>query len=380
MGVHNFLSQWDEAWGRHLVTDPGDAGTIATTKSGRCEIVTTTAETRTIGDPEYAGQVLQLNMKTDAGDCTITVTNGFHSTGATSLVFNDAGDMVMLVGSRISATAIRWRLVAADGVEVPTTPISSITLDDNSTLGFGTGSDVVFKWNGTYLEAGPETGMWADVPLNWPGAAGVYHEVFDHFISTPDVTNLWTADNVGTGTTVYDPAVAAGILLMTCQATTDNACEQLTRKGAGFLLAAGKTVWYETRLKLVGDAQSEVSLGLVADGEDLTAVADVLPADGCSFSHQDGSLALALTCSKNGTDTGAVAGVHTMVSGTYVTLGMLINGITSVTPYINGTAGTAATATLNDDEAMAPYFLVRNGDGTTQQVLHVDYVRCLQLS
>ncbi|KKL04594.1 hypothetical protein LCGC14_2614490, partial [marine sediment metagenome] len=107
--------------------------------------------------------------------------------------------------------------------------------------------------------------------------------------------------------------------------------------------------------------------------------ADVLAADGVGFSSQDASLALALTASKGGTDTGASAGIHTMVSGTYVTMGFKIDGVTSITPYINGAAGTPITATIPDDEHLAPYFLVRNGDGTTQQVLHVDYVKVVQL-
>ncbi len=280
-------------------------------------------------------------------------------------------------GSKTTAT---WTEIADAGVAGGFAMTGSQTLTDAADITLGTGADVKFQWDGTTLNLAPASGMWADCPLiHYANGMSLAYEVYDDFINTPDVTNLWTADNVGTGTTTYDAAAAAGILLLTCQATTDDACEQLTHKGAGFSLAAGKTLWYETRLKIVGDVQSEVSFGLVADGEDLTAVADVLPADGVSFSSQDATLAVDLTLSKGGTDTGAVAGVKTMVSGTYVTFGFLINGVTSVTPYIDGVAGTAATATFPDDEAMAPYFLVRNGDATTQQVLHIDYVKVLQL-
>ncbi|KKM85347.1 hypothetical protein LCGC14_1290000, partial [marine sediment metagenome] len=201
----------------------------------------------------------------------------------------------------------------------------------------------------------------------------------DFFGFTSKASNEMESLGESTSKAASIAATAGGVLLLTCQATTDDASEQLTHKGAGFLLAAGKTIWYETRLKIVGDVQSEHSFGLVADGEDLTAVADVLPADGISFSTQDATLAAALTVSKGGTNTGAVAGVHTLVSGTYVTLGFLIDGVTSVTPYVNGVAGTAATATIPDTEHLAPYFLVRNGDGTTQQVMHVDYVKVVQL-
>ncbi len=280
-------------------------------------------------------------------------------------------------GTKTTAT---WTEIADAGVAGGFAMTGSQTLTDAADITFGTGADVKAQWDGTTFNLAPATGMWADCPLvQYANGMSLAYEVYDEFINTPDVTNLWTAANVGTGTTAYDPATAGGVLLMTCQVTTDDACEQLTRKGAGFLLAAGKTIWYETRLKLVGDVQSEVSFGLVADGENLTAVADVLPADGLSFSNQDATLATDLTLSKGGTNTGAVAGVHTMVSGTYATFGLLIDGVTSATPYINGVAGTAATATIPDDEHLAPFFLVRNGDATTQQVLHVDYVRVVQI-
>ena len=245
----------------------------------------------------------------------------------------------------------------------------------------GTATTAIWAVSG-FIPSAAHAAFWADAPpMGLPGSHLYAHEVFDDFykLDTTATVGGWAAFNVGTGTTTLADDVAGGILLLTCQATTDDACEQLNYVSAPFMLAAGKTIWYETRLKQVGDVQSEVSFGLVALGEDLTAVADVYPADGISFAHQDASLALALTASKGGTNTGASAGVHTMVSGTYATYGLLIDGVTSITPYIDGVAGTAITATIPDDESLSPYFLVRNGDGTTQQVLHVDYVKCLQL-
>ena len=310
-----------------------------------------------------------------------TVGNGIEGWAPGALFQDtDASQGAQIFVNTGTKTTATWTEIADAGVAAGFSLTGSIAATDAGDVTFGTGSDVKVAWDGTSFNVAPASGMWANCPLvHYANGMSLAYEVYDDFISTPDVTNLWTADNVGTGTTTYDAATAGGVLLLTCQATTDDACEQLTRKGAGFLLAAGKTIWYETRLKIVGDVQSEHSFGLVADGEDLTAVADVLPADGISFSTQDATLAAALTVSKGGTDTGAVAGVHTLVSGTYVTLGLLIDGVTSVTPYVNGTAGTAATATIPDDEHLAPYFLVRNGDATTQQVLHVDYVKVIQL-
>jgi hypothetical protein len=274
-------------------------------------------------------------------------------------------------------------MVIAAGGALTCEGTGAMTLEDGGSITLGTGSDIKLQWNGTTFNIAPAAGMWANCPfIDYANGHAVAYRVFEDFTGGLDKTALtgkWTELSVGTGTQALATDVAGGHLLLTCQATTDNACEQATYISDPFKLAAGKTLWYETRITITGDVQSEHSFGLVALGEDLTAVADVLPADGVSFSTQDASLAVALTASKNGTDTGAVAAVHTLVSGTAVVFGLLIDGVTSITPYIDGVAGTAATATIPDDESLAPYFLVRNGDNVTTQILDVDYVKVVQL-
>ncbi len=246
-----------------------------------------------------------------------------------------------------------------------------------------TGSDVVLKWDGTRLVgSAAANAMWDDCPSPLdPNYRSQVFELFDDFTNFDPTaaTGHWQEAVVGSGTQALLTDVAGGQLRLSCQASTDNACEQAQYVSDPFKLAASKTLWYETRVKITGDIASEHSFGLLALGEDLKAVADVLPADGVSFSTQNASLAAALTASKGGTDTGAVAGVHTLVTATWVTLGFKIVGLTSITPYVNGVVGTAAVATFPDDQSLAPYFLVRNGDGTTTQILDVDYVRVVQL-
>ena len=259
-----------------------------------------------------------------------------------------------------------------------------LQLEDADILSFGDADDVTVKWDGTRLVASALANpMWDDCPSPLdPNYRSQCFEYFDDFTGQYDTTATvgnWKLTSVGTGTPLIADNVPGGQLVLTCQATTDDAAHQVVTTNDQFFLAAGKTLWFETRIKITGDVQSEHSFGLIAESEDLVAVADVLPQDGISFSTQDATLAAALTCSKNGTDTGAVAGVHTLVTGTWVTLGFKVDGVTSVTPYVNGVAGTPATATICDDESLAPYFLVRNGDATTQQILAIDYVRVVQL-
>lgn len=255
---------------------------------------------------------------------------------------------------------------------------------DNDSIEFGDGNDVVVNWNGSHMESSTAGTLWQDCPSkldeNDIAVCVRWEDDFILYDNTATVGN-WVLTEVGTGTDALADDVAGGILLLTCQATTDNAAEQITGAFAPFLLAAGKTLWFECRFKLVGDiTQSEVAVGLCAKGEDLTAVADVKPQDGIAFTKQDGATGFAITASKNGTDTGeSAATLHTLVNNSYVKLGFLVNGLTSVTPYINGVAGTAITATIVDDESLTPFALVRNGDGTTQEVLHIDYIKCVQL-
>ena len=261
-----------------------------------------------------------------------------------------------------------------------------LTLGDNDILKFGDGSggDVSIKWNATYLAAtAAANGMWTDCPSRLdPNFASVAYELFDDFTEYDNTATVgnWAMTEAGTCTDVLDDVTAGGIVILSTQTTTDDAAVQITHAGAGFKLAAGKTLWFEARVRFTGVATtSEVSLGLVNSGEDLIAVGDVLPQDGISFSMQNGAAAMAFTCSMDGTNTGAVAAVHTLVTTAWTTFGFLVSGITSVTPYVNGVAGTAATATLCTDELLTPYFLVRNGNATGARTLEIDYVRVVQI-
>lgn len=389
MSAHRTLNDLFRAFdsvGPGRLNDPGDAGTITVGMWGQiCSVTTAGAsETRILAAPTKPGILCAVVHDTDGGDFTLTVNPtsgtvyGYNTNLDSTIAMTAASNFAVFYSIKVGTEYV-WRLVKEEGTDATS---ESLSLADDDILTLGTGNDVQLKWNGTYLEGGPATGMWADAPSPADSQYHVAcHEIFDDFhkLDTTATVGGWAAFVVGTGTTALANTVAGGQLVMTCQATTDDAAEQIIYVSAPIMLAAGKTIWYETRLKQTGDVQSECSFGLASLGEDLTAVADVYPEDGISFAHQDASLALALTASKGGVNTGAVAGVHTMVTATWATYGLLIDGVTSVTPYINGVAGTAATATIPDDTSLAPYFLIRNGDATTAQILTVDYVKAVQL-
>jgi predicted RecA/RadA family phage recombinase len=103
----------------NAITDPGASGAIPVTDSGYCPLVSTGAQTRTLAAPTYAGQQLLLCMKTDGGDITLTCATGLNQTGNNTAVFNDAGDMLLLIAV-YNGTNLRWRVVANDTVALST--------------------------------------------------------------------------------------------------------------------------------------------------------------------------------------------------------------------------------------------------------------------
>jgi hypothetical protein len=98
----------------NAITDPGNAGAIAVTANGVCDITTAGAETRTLAIPTFVGQRILLCLDTDGGDCVVTVASSFNQAGNTIITFNDAGDSVELVGRTVGGTR-KWQLAFNDG-------------------------------------------------------------------------------------------------------------------------------------------------------------------------------------------------------------------------------------------------------------------------
>ena len=75
----------------------------------------------------------------------------------------------------------------------------------------------------------------------------------------------------------------------------------------------------------------------------------------------------------------STAAVHTVVDDAYVKLGFLIDGLTKITPYVNGVAKTAITlVTAIPIVEMTPSFVCKAG-ATTRPVLSIDWVACYQV-
>lgn len=130
----------------YVIPDPGDTAEINPDRQfGVVELVSAGAETRTLADPKFAGQFLLLQFKTDNGDVTITADSAVDQDGNTSIVFDDAGDMVLLVGVQDTADNFEWRTVTADGVSaIGYLPLEGGTLEDGANIAVGatTGTEI----------------------------------------------------------------------------------------------------------------------------------------------------------------------------------------------------------------------------------------------
>lgn len=221
--------------------------------------------------------------------------------------------------------------------------------------------------------------MWANCP---PASQSVrLHTFFDDFF---DLAAAWTIteDDVADTQAVSD--VVCGAVTLTCKATTDNDACQITWAQETFKLATGKRLWFEAVIRSAsGDmVNSDWTVGLI-EAEDLTGVADNMPANGVVFHKDDGAATFVLSSSDNGTNLQSGAAVGTIVNATDVRIGFYFDGgatgAATLTPYVNGVAGTPITAiTYATMAELAPFLMVRNGDATTTQTLIVDYVKVVQ--
>ena len=103
------------------LADQGNGGKLAAgSQAGYVELVTAGAETRTLPDPTFPGQQIDLVFISDGGDCVVTSDSPINQAGNNTMTFADIGDHVRLVGFWNATDGWEWRQVANDGVALTT--------------------------------------------------------------------------------------------------------------------------------------------------------------------------------------------------------------------------------------------------------------------
>lgn len=265
-----------------------------------------------------------------------------------------------------------------------------------SRYGSASGGDVNIQWNGTYLESGPATGMWANAPSAINPDPNVYSVFYDdfHSFALGDVTSPWTLDVAATaGTAVLGNASDANtpgngfVHISTLATDNDFAWVQLhdAATGAGWNFAAtGLRTWFE--IAFIVDRVTDCSyyVGMFEEGV-IKPFADNTGAE----TVQDGIYWRTLTATpteidfcinQDTTETEIDDNADTLATNTQIRLGFYTDG-TTLTPYYDGVAGTTTTHAAGNfptDQSLTPGFGVLSGTTNVCQIF-VGYVKIVQM-
>lgn len=283
--------------------------------------------------------------------------------------------------------------VRAGGTKVIAATASGIQLPDSVSIRYGDGPDVSTQWNGTYLQSGPESGLWAGCPsMNDPDP---YKAVvlFDDFLTGVATGTQWiTVDDGGTGTNAYADVRGGSINIVT--AAADNDYHAMRSTSQCFNLVDAKALWFEARFKLTEAATNESAwwFGLTdtttTGGFQANTAGPLASYDGVMVWKDEASLSILSETSNAGTQaTNTTMG--TFVSGNWTRVGFFVSAAATtavVTFYTDltdsGTMtafGTTKNLTRAGLEEMHAIFGVKAGPSGNAETLQVDYVKCVQL-
>lgn len=200
---------------------------------------------------------------------------------------------------------------------------------------------------------------------------------FDDFLTLP--TGKWTATQATTGTWALDDAVG-GVALADCNSTTVTQGINVQLNGAAgeiFRPAAGRKIWFEARVKAADIATGpEFFLGLANIDTTVIGTSAVSTTDHLAFTSVTDDGVLLLNGEKGGT--GNTEAGTTLVDDTWVNLGLLVDGVTTCTGYVNGVATATALVTANIPILEMVPTIVCQSDGSTDSIVHVDWMRIAQ--
>lgn len=247
----------------------------------------------------------------------------------------------------------------------------------NIDVGTGRSSFYDPNLNGSYFKSG----VWSTCPLleyMFDPSIGVLLD-YSGTNYDPEATN---GDYVLTQATAGTAAMSTtepGTLLINSGSTTSTHGANVQRVKSAFVPAAGKDIWAEFNVSFtgVGNLNVETAIGLFEIDTTVISSSAVSTSNGIGWTSVTDDGVLLFDCEK--ATAAATRAATTIVSGTKVRLGFYVNGVTSITQYINGVATGTDTATANIPiVALYPTFVCQSG-GTDQPILAVHGYRIFQL-
>lgn len=237
----------------------------------------------------------------------------------------------------------------------------------------------------TAAGAGPSPLIWDDADLLsvlLDPTQGVYY--FNDYMDTIDVTtgDGYVVTQTNSGAIAGDPAADGGVLVVDSagnNAADDGANVQLPN--CTVLPLAGRTIRFEARVKVVDAGDDQYYIGLAAADTTLIA-AGIMDnvVDKAGFFRIAASTADKISVQNSRGAGGTVdADAADLVDDTWIKLGIVIDGLTSVKYYVDGVLVSTTTVTAEIPNAVMALSYVAQCEQTSADAeLRVDWVRILQ--
>jgi hypothetical protein len=243
----------------------------------------------------------------------------------------------------------------------------------------GTKTTATWKRTG----GGPSSGMWFNAPNEGtPDFHQNYTRFFDEFNAN---TNTYTAVNDGgSGTNAYADVTNGVYNVVT--AAADNDYHAITSVGESWRYTTAKKLWFEARIKVAEATTNESAwwIGftdtLTTGGFQANALGPLGTYDGVLFYKDEATMAIDFETS-NASTQDTETNLATFVTDTWTRLGFYLDDtatIANVTPYIDGTAGTAVAVARSGSEAMHFVAGIKAGPTAAAETLQIDYVKIIQ--
>ena len=265
--------------------------------------------------------------------------------------------------------ATKWAQEVEDAVETAQAAVDAVETPTATAAGRGPSPAIWGTLNWNDISTNPENGF----------------TYFNEYMGTIDVT---TADGYVI-TAVTSGAISGNILEAGGVLTVGSGGNATADDGVNVQLtncmvkpAAGKTIYFEARVKMVDTGDDQYYIGLA--GVDATLIAagimdDVV--DKCGFFRIAASTAdkISSITSRTSVDD-ATADLATIADDTYVKLGIVIDGITSVKFYVDGVLlETGVTANTIPNAVMCLSYVAQVEQTSADADLNVDWVRIAQV-
>lgn len=197
--------------------------------------------------------------------------------------------------------------------------------------------------------------------------------LFDDFFTTtlPTVTTgHWVVTETGAGTEAITDEHGGILLLTNAAADNDAISMQFGRTadgttGESIACASGRTIWYETRLKVSDATQTDWLAGLVVT--DTTPLANT---DGIFFRKDEDDTQVDVQCAISSVAS-TMANVFTCGTS-YMKLGFKVSGLSQVSFWINDVKVATLTSNIPTTE-LRPTFHIQNGEAVSK-TMSIDYM------